>query len=163
MDRVRRNTLLQASDEELSSCCRLEFCRGSGNGGQKRNKTSSAARVVLLEDENFSAEDCTERSQHVNRAHALRKLRRRIAFEVRSLPAELPPRIECAVTHEEYPLNLACLLDVLEENDYDHKAAAAACLVTSSAFVKLLRRDEELCAKVNAARELRGLYKLKTN
>ena len=117
----------------------------------------------VLEDENFSAEDCTERSQHVNRAHALRKLRRRIAFEVRSLPAELPPRIECAVTHEEYPLNLACLLDVLEENDYDHKAAAAACLVTSSAFVKLLRRDEELWAKVNAARELRGLYKLKTN
>ena len=163
MDRVRRNTLLQASDEELSSCCRLEFCRGSGNGGQKRNKTSSAARVVLLEDENFSAEDCTERSQHVNRAHALRKLRRRIAFEVRSLPAELPPRIECAVTHEEYPLNLACLLDVLEENDYDHKAAAATCLVTSSAFVKLLRRDEELWATVNAARERRGLYKFKTN
>ena len=55
MERTKRDLLLRATDEELSSLCRLEFCRGSGNGGQKRNKTSSAARVVLLEDERFAA------------------------------------------------------------------------------------------------------------
>ena len=96
-----RNILLQASDEELSRLCRLEFSRGSGNGGQKRNKTSSAARVVLLEDERFAAEDCSERSQHLNRARALWKLRRLIAFEVRLLPALPPARPDCAVTHDE--------------------------------------------------------------
>jgi hypothetical protein len=157
-----RNILLSTSDEELTAFCKISFVKGTGPGGQKRNKTSSAVQIELSELD-ICVQDCTERSQHSNRSRALDKLRRRIAFEVRCLPAELPPRIECSVTHEEYPLNLACLLDVLEENDYDHKAAAAACQVTSSAFVKLLRRDEELWTKVNAARELRGLYKLKNS
>ena len=163
MERTKRDLLLRATDEELSSLCRLEFCRGSGNGGQKRNKTSSAARVVLLEDERFAAEDCSERSQHHNRACALWKLRRVIAFEVRCTPALPPPRIECAVNHSEYPLNLAYLLDILEEQGYDHKKCAALCGMTTSSFVKLLRRDEELWTKVNNARELRGLFKLKLN
>jgi hypothetical protein len=160
---MERDLLLSAADEELSALCRLEFCRGSGNGGQKRNKTSSAARVVLLEDERFAAEDCSERSQHRNRAAALQKLRRLIAFEVRIAPALPPPRIECALEHHEYPLNLAHLLDVLEEENFDHKKCAARCGVSATAFIKLLRRDSELWTKVNSARESRGLYKLKIN
>ena len=158
-----RNILLQASDEEFSKLCRLEFSRGSGNGGQKRNKTSSAARVVLLEDERFAAEDCSERSQHLNRARALRKLRRMIAFEVRLSPALPPECPNCAVEHEEYPLTLACLLDLLEEENFDHKASAARCGVSTTAFLKLLRRDDELWTRINAAREARGLYKLNAN
>lgn len=163
MEREQRDHLLQMTDEELSACCRLEFCRGSGNGGQKRNKTSSAARVVLLQDERFAAEDCSERSQHRNRACALKKLKRLIAFEVRCSPALVPPRINCALEHEEYPLNLAFILDILEEEKYDHKAAALRCGMSTSGFLKLLRRDEELWEKVNKARELLGSYKLKIN
>lgn len=158
-----RDQLLLADDEALSALCRLEFSKGSGNGGQKRNKTSSAARVVLLEDERFCAEDCSERSQHRNRACALEKLRRQIAFTLRVLPALPPPRAECALTHSEYPLNLAHILDVLEEENYDHKKSAAVCGVSTTAFLKILRRDEELWTKVNSARENRGLYKLKVN
>ena len=158
-----RDRLLSLNDEELSGLCRLEFCRGSGNGGQKRNKSSSSARVVLLEDENFAAEDCSERSQHRNRANALRKLRRLIAFESRSLPAVPPDRIRCAITHPDYPLNLARLLDVLEECGFDHKTAALRCGVSPSALVKLLHRDGPLWERVNAARESRGLHKLKAD
>ena len=158
-----RDQLLSLNDEALSALCRLEFCRGTGNGGQKRNKTSSAARVVLLEDERFAASDCSERSQHRNRANALWKLRRLIAFEVRCAPPVPPPRISCGVTHAEYPLNLAHLLDVLDGCSYDHKAAAALCGVTPSAFLKLLRRDDALWEKVNKSRELLGLHKLICN
>ena len=75
---MERDFLLQASDGELSALCRLEFSRGSGNGGQKRNKTSSAARVVLLEDERFAAEDCSERSQHQNREVAMTMLKSKL-------------------------------------------------------------------------------------
>ncbi|MBR2373673.1 MAG: peptide chain release factor-like protein [Lentisphaeria bacterium] len=160
---MERDQLLVMDDGSLSALCRLEFCRGSGNGGQKRNKTSSAARVVLLEDERFAAEDCSERSQHRNRTCALWKLRRLIAFEVRVSPAEPPPRIGCAMDHAEYPLNLAHLIDVLEAQEYDHKKSAELCGVSTSAFLKLLRRDDELWTKVNSAREARGLYKLKIN
>ncbi len=158
-----RDLLLSLSDEELSGLCRLEFCRGTGNGGQKRNKTSTAARVVLLEDGRFAASDCSERSQHRNRANALWKLRRAIAFGVRCAPPVPPPRITCGVTHAEYPCNLAHLLDVLDSCSYDHKAAAALCGVSVSAFLKLLKRDDALWEKVNDSREALGLYKLKCN
>ena len=144
-----RDLLLSLSDDELSALCRLEFCRGTGNGGQKRNKTSTAARVVLLEDGRFAASDCSERSL--------------IAFEVRCAPPVPPPRISCGVTHAGYPLNLAHLLDVLDSCSYDHKAAAALCGVTVSAFLKLLKRDDALWEKVNDSREALGLYKLKCN
>ena len=68
-----RDEILKLDDSALSACCELEFFKGTGNGGQKRNKTSSAARVRLPEF-GVAAEDCTERSQHRNRAAALRKL-----------------------------------------------------------------------------------------
>ena len=158
-----RDLLLSLNDEELSARCRLEFCRGTGNGGQKRNKTSSAVRAVLLEDERFAASDCSERSQHRNRANALWKLRRLIAFEVRCMPPVPPPRITCGLTHADYPRNLAHLLDVLDSCFCDHKAAAAICGVSASAFLKLLRRDDALWEKVNNSREALGLHKLKCN
>ena len=66
-----RDEILKLDDSALSACCELEFFKGTGNGGQKRNKTSSAARVRLPEF-GVAAEDCTERSQHRNRAAALR-------------------------------------------------------------------------------------------
>ena len=42
-----RDTLLMLSDAELSSRCDIAFTKGSGPGGQKRNKTSSAVKVTL--------------------------------------------------------------------------------------------------------------------
>ena len=65
-----RDDFLKLDDSALSACCELEFFKGSGNGGQKRNKTSSAVRVHLKAFD-LSASDCTERSQHRNRANAL--------------------------------------------------------------------------------------------
>lgn len=86
-----RDEILKLDDSALSACCELEFFKGTGNGGQKRNKTSSAARVRLPAF-GVVAEDCTERSQHRNRAAALRKLRLALAYRIRQSPAEPPER-----------------------------------------------------------------------
>ena len=55
-----RDDFLKLDDSALSACCELEFFKGSGNGGQKWNKTSSAVRVRLNAFD-LSASDCTER------------------------------------------------------------------------------------------------------
>lgn len=57
---------------------RITFCRGSGRGGQHRNKTDTACQILhkptgLL----VRCED--ERSQHANKAKALAELQRRLA------------------------------------------------------------------------------------
>src|SRR5438093_3609952 len=89
-----RSSWTSLTDEQLLNQCQVDTYRASGPGGQKRNKTSSAVRlrhlpsglVVIAEE---------SRSQHENRARALRRLRQAIYLQVReSLPAsELIPDV----------------------------------------------------------------------
>ena len=144
---MERDEILQMDDAALSACCRLEFYKDSGPGGQKRNKTSSAARVTLPEWD-ITATDCTERSQTRNRANALKKLRLLLALTARITPARLPERLECSLTHPEYPLFLAQLLDVYFENDLDHRKTAEVLGISPSAFIKKLYKDPLVWQKI---------------
>src|SRR6202048_4856332 len=70
------------SDSQLLAQCEVDTYRASGPGGQKRNKTSSAVRlrhlpsglIVIAEE---------SRSQHENRARALRRLRQALYVKLR--------------------------------------------------------------------------------
>src|SRR5271165_17981 len=70
------------TDEQLLGQCEVDTYRASGPGGQKRNKTSSAVRLrhppsgllVIAEE---------SRSQHENKARALRRLRRALYLKLR--------------------------------------------------------------------------------
>jgi hypothetical protein len=75
------------TDAQLLAQCEVDTYRASGPGGQKRNKTSSAVRlrhppsglIVIAEE---------SRSQHENRARALRRLRQALYLKLRDeLPA----------------------------------------------------------------------------
>ena len=150
-----RDDFLSMSDEQLVRHCKLEFFKATGNGGQKRNKTSSAVRVTL-EELAISAEDCSERSQHRNREIALGKLRRRIAYQVRE---EFVPfgRSECSLEHSEYPLYLAKLLDLLFLCGWDYRKAAEQLGKSSSSMLKNIARDAELFTYYNNMRRNAGL------
>src|SRR5881392_1554055 len=71
-----------ADDSQLLAQCAVDTYRASGPGGQKRNKTSSAVRLrhhptgllVIAEE---------SRSQHENKARALRRLRQSLYLSVR--------------------------------------------------------------------------------
>ncbi len=139
----QRDTILQTTEKELSEICRITFTKGSGPGGQKRNKTSSAVKVELTEF-GISASDCTERSQFRNRSNALRKLKMQLALKYRVFPAVPPENMECSLNSDTYALFAARLLDVLEENSLDHRKAAAACCISPTALLKKLYRDPEL-------------------
>src|SRR5262249_37502006 len=70
------------TDDQLLAQCEVDTYRASGPGGQKRNKTSSAVRlrhlpsglIVIAEE---------SRSQHENKAKALRRLHRALYLELR--------------------------------------------------------------------------------
>ena len=155
-----RDEILKMDDVSLSRLCQLEFFKGTGNGGQKRNKTSSAARVTLT-GTGYTASDCTERSQHRNRAAALAKLRLAVACGERRSPAEPPERPECSLEHADYPLWLAHLLDIAAEAGWEPKAAAAKFGCTPSAFVRKLARDPLLWQFAAAERLRLGLTPLR--
>lgn len=75
------------SDTQLLAQCAVDTYRASGPGGQKRNKTSSAVRIrhansglIVIAEES--------RSQHENRARALKRLRQAFFLKIRD---PLPP------------------------------------------------------------------------
>jgi len=81
-----RETWTSLNDSQLLSQCEVDTYRASGPGGQKRNKTSSAVRIrhppsglIVIAEES--------RSQHENRARALKRLRQAFYLKVRD---ELP-------------------------------------------------------------------------
>ena len=144
---MERDDILALDDMALSRLVKLEFTRGSGNGGQKRNKTSTAVRVVLPEY-GVEAADCTERSQYRNRAAALRKLRMNLALKVRCSPLP-PPRSRVASTAPEYPLYAARLLDNLADCGGDYRLAAEKWGVSPTSFLKSVERDPVLLKWLN--------------
>src|SRR5262249_28803522 len=87
-----RSTWTALTDEQLLGQCEVDTYRASGPGGQKRNKTSSAVRlrhppsglIVIAEE---------SRSQHENRARALRRMRKALYLQLRDAlaPEEIEP------------------------------------------------------------------------
>lgn len=143
---MTRDEILSLSDDELNQIVEFDFFKRSGNGGQKRNKTSSAVRVVLREFD-ISAEDCSERSQKLNRSRALQKLRLKLAMSVRQVPADEIPAVTSPANNK-YPLFLAYLLDLLESVDYSFKECGMKLKLSSSQVEKILRKDTALWQKV---------------
>ena len=156
----QRDEILCMDDENLAAICRLEFYKGSGPGGQHRNKTSSAVRVTL-EQYNISASDCTERQQHRNRHNALKKLKILIALSQRQTPGDMSRIIDCSIHSPDYPLWTAMLFDILEANNYDQKSSALQCGISTTALLKKLARDPQLWREFAARRAARGLPTLK--
>src|SRR4051812_39992894 len=84
---MSRSAWAGLTDEQLLAQCEVDTYRASGPGGQKRNKTSSAVRLrhppsgllVIAEE---------SRSQHENKARALRRLRQAFFLKLRE---ELAP------------------------------------------------------------------------
>lgn len=78
----RRSSWTRLTDAQLLAQCETDTYRASGPGGQKRNKTSSAVRlrhpptglIVIAEE---------SRSQHENRARALKRMRQALYLKLR--------------------------------------------------------------------------------
>lgn len=151
-----RDTLLKMPSEELLKLCKIDCIKGSGPGGQKRNKTSSAV-VLTMSELDISVSDCTERSQFRNRENALKKLKFAIALKLRQQP---PPEgicnPLCSIKSDHYPLFAAQLLDFLHDSGFDHKCAAEKCGLTPSAMLKKIHRDPQLWQFVQNQRRSSG-------
>ncbi len=145
MTGAERKKLLLTEDAELWTACEHDFRKGTGNGGQKLNKTSSAVR--LFHAETGIMVNCMEsRSQSINRHLALKKLRLRIACQERCEDCgnDFSPDPAPSMTNRNYPLWIAGLFDVLAKAGWDLKTAAEMLKTTRSHLTKLMQRDPAL-------------------
>lgn len=154
-----RNKWLAMSDEELSALCKMQAFKSSGPGGQKVNKTSSAVRLIH-NPTGIEVTSSESRSQHENRHHALKKMRMKVALEIRSDGKKGIDNFEISVSNPRYPLFVALLLDSL--NDYGFRISDCAQFLglSTGQFVRLLEKDPEIWRKVNSERKTKGLKPL---
>lgn len=158
---AERNQWLQSDDEQIMRSCKLEPFKGSGRGGQKRNKTSSAVRLTHLPTA-LAVTDCSGRSQHANRHAAIKKLRLQLALELRNEPI-IPERLDTSLKSFEYPLFLARIIDVFDSVNYELKPAAEFIGISSAKLVKTIERDPQLWQYINQCRQSQELPPLKKN
>jgi hypothetical protein len=174
---VKRATWTELSDAQLLAQCAVDTYRASGPGGQKRNKTSSAVRIrhppsgllVIAEE---------SRSQHENRARALRRLRQALYLKVRDelapeALANLAARPDFAAVRDgEGRLRLGrkdarfwpvvgLVLDVLQATGARVSEAAEALGLSTGNLIDFLHGDEKVWEQANQMRSRFGLKPLR--
>jgi len=163
---------LELTDTQLLSQCQVDTYRASGPGGQKRNKTSSAVR--LRHNGTGIIVTATEsRSQHENRARAVRRLREAIALNQRSridLAAEAPvflvdalqrgPGLRVSRRHSDYYRIIQYLLDLLLACQASVSVTADHLGLSTAQLVRFLKCDDKLWGQVNQIRQDQGLRPL---
>jgi hypothetical protein len=178
-ERLPRAAWSNLTEDQLLAQCEVDTYRASGPGGQKRNKTSSAVRLrhpptgllVIAEE---------SRSQHENKAAALKRLRQALFLHLRD---EVPPDSrtpEALTTHPDFApardrdgrLHLSAknphfwpavgvVLDVLTACEA-RVADAATLLGTSTGnLVDFLQTEPKVWQEANRIRTLFGQKPLK--
>ncbi|MEO6197298.1 MAG: peptide chain release factor-like protein [Dehalococcoidia bacterium] len=152
-----RDGWLRLPDVGLLKQCRQESFRSSGPGGQHRNKVETAMRLHHLPS-GVTAQAGDLRLREENRKRAIRRLRERIAFEVRTpFDLEMPmlspeflaqrgagTTLSVNPKNSSFPLIAALALDALAAAGGSYAKAAHALGVTTSQLLGFLKSDREL-------------------
>ncbi len=165
---------LTLDDAGLLAQCQVDTYRASGPGGQKRNKTSSAVRL-RHQPSGLSAKGVESRSQHENKARALRRLRQAIALSLRSgvdpqlytlsrlLRSCVSESHQLCVGRKDYRYDHAVseILDVLAGCAMRASTAAKLVGVSTAHLVAFIEDDPSLWDRVNRMRTAAGLNPLR--
>jgi hypothetical protein len=178
---MSRGTWTRLTDEQLLAQCEVDTYRASGPGGQKRNKTSSAVRlrhlpsglIVIAEE---------SRSQHENKARALRRFRKALFLHLREPipPEERNPavlarhpdfaaargaegRLHLGVKDPRFWPAAGVVLDVLAALEARVSEAAEALGISTANLVDFLQSDPKLWQEANALRARAGQKPLRAS
>lgn len=166
--RPHRSTWTDLTDVQLLHQCDVDTYRASGPGGQKRNKTSSAIRlrhepsglIVIAEE---------SRSQHENRARALKRLRQALYLKLREPVGAEPAwkelvraaldkqgRLHLGVKDARFWPVAGVVLDVLAVQQARVSETAAALEISTGNLIDFLQTAPKLWEQANIFRSQFG-------
>src|SRR3712207_4662864 len=147
-------------DDQLLAQCEVDTYRASGPGGQKRNKTSSAVRLRHLPSGLLVIAE-ESRSQHENKAKALKRIRQALYLKLREPASEDGsfPDIE-AIRNREGRIDVgrkdprfwpavARILDLLEVTQARVSETAQRIGISTGNLIGFLETDPKAWEEVN--------------
>ncbi len=157
--------------DKLLEACAVKHIRGSGPGGQHRNKVSTGIHITHRAS-GIIGQATERRSQSENLSVAIQRLRVLLAIELRS---ELPlredlqsfgatyggARLRISQTNELYPCMLVHLLDQIGLDHGGLDEAVVLLRTSASQIVRLLREEPKALQRVNEWRAAAGRAILK--
>jgi hypothetical protein len=169
-----RATWADLTDAQLLAQCEVDTYRASGPGGQKRNKTSSAVRLRHLPSGLMTIAE-ESRSQHQNRAKALKRLRQALYLKLRDAlteeqrtPEALAARPDFAPARDgqgrlalgrkdpRYWPAVGVVLDVLQALEARVGETAAALGVSTGNLIAFLQGEDKVWEQANQLRSRFG-------
>lgn len=161
----------------LMQQCVLTKSRGTGPGGQHRNKVETEVRLTHTPT-GLSAHAGERRSAAQNRAVAITRLRLELATRTRCpVPVgdarsplwlkrcagrgRVAGRISCNPSHADYPAMLALALDVIHACAWNMRRAALRLVCTPTQLLKLVKDHPPALVWLNAQRKAHGERPLK--
>jgi hypothetical protein len=163
-------TRLKFDDARLLAECEVHIHRTGGPGGQHRNKVASAVRLVHRPS-GYIVTATERRSQHENKANALRRLREAIAVGLRCVP---PPAVvwpeSVSITDGRLRVNeknpalwevLGLVLDEVAACGGQVGQVADRLGVTTSSLTRVLAENPKAFAEANRLRRQVGLPPLR--
>ncbi|MEZ6095339.1 MAG: peptide chain release factor-like protein [Pirellulaceae bacterium] len=161
----------QIAESELLKGCDEQRTRGSGPGGQHRNKVETAI-VITHRETGVTGAGSESREQKRNRENAIFRLRMNLALAVRTPVDSGEPqklwekyitggRIRINENNPDLPALLADALNRLEEAKGDLAPVAIALRVTNSQLARWLKSVSAAWVLVNRWREQNNLPRLK--
>ena len=156
---------VRKTDNELLKICRVDTFRGSGRGGQKRNKTTNAVRLTLFK---IAVTESASRSKAQNVTSALNKLRLAIALKTAPefrrgedagiFPEEIQPYlfrdiIRIRPQNPVFPIFIGCLLDHFIIHEGAWKLVAAQFGVSSSQLRRFVEKHPHIGMALKSTRK----------
>lgn len=161
----------------LMQQCVMTRSRGTGPGGQHRNKVETEVRLTHTPT-GLMTHAGERRSAEQNRAVALTRMRLELATRVRcpvpvgdarsalwlkrcAARGKAAGRVSCNPSHADYPAMLALALDVVHVCGWDMRRAALRLVCTPTQLLKLIKDHPPALVWLNVQRKAHALRPLK--
>ena len=156
--------------QALLKQCTLKQTRGTGPGGQHRNKVATAI-ILTHKPTSITGQASERREQIANRKIALFRLRVNLALAIRCPPAYplsellasrlIRGRLQVNADHTDFPAILAEVLDNLYDCQLDPQITASRLGCSTSQLVKFLKTERRSLEQVNKDRAVQGMHRLR--
>ncbi|MDB2686366.1 peptide chain release factor-like protein [Mariniblastus sp.] len=153
----------------LLTSCQVTRTRGSGPGGQHRNKVETAI-VVKHEPSGIVGQASEKRSQQANKEAAVARLRVNLALEIRTERQNCSNRwnlrtqqgkLQVNIKHFDYAAILAEAIDFVWQHEFDVAATAKQVGTSTSQLIKFLKTSPAAFAAINRYRQQQNMKALK--